>query len=315
MAYLFYFFLICSILFCSKEETEDLDNSQVYIQNIHVKNVDSGQKISLEYEKEKWKKKKLKIVIYFIRHALSKTNVKYSKDFITNCLKNDTLLSKKGIDQTLELKKKIENNEIKRLPQTYDIVISSSLFRAQKTALLLFAPEHKVYVLPFLREDRIYNGNFPPKVNMGFRNIKYSISKQKKKFKNKKLKEKLDYCWVENQKNKDVFTENSIKSDINKFLKFLSDNLEDLIPKVKTSKKEDVIKIAVVTHSYFLKKGLLNNDKDSKKPHNLGIFKWEGTYDKQKDTIIHNKLKTFSSFHSGSNVIFRGYPKYVNNIS
>ncbi len=289
---LFLIAMTCKVL----ESTEPL---------ITKTNQEFVKKPDLKYDKIKKNihDKNKKIVFYLIRHAPSWTNISTSKNTIARkfwrlfrARKADSALhgiAKHRIDKTKTL---LQNNNILQRP---DAIFCSCLARAQGTAFLLFKDLSKIknekieiYVAPYLREYKDFpRSNFPPKQKhwSRFLDSHYSIAKQKKE-----SSYELNYTYVEDKKNKDLFTKEAMESDINKFFIFFEKNLNKFINIHSTQKTFCACAIA---HSKVIKKFCKSRGKNIH-VNNLGIIKIVLTYNTKTKKISYTKpVKIFDGYN------------------
>jgi hypothetical protein len=157
-----------------------------------------------------------------------------------------------------------------------DIVLSSVLLRAIQTGIEMF-PNHTIYPAPYIIED-----------SYGLDNVSSSISNHEQVLGDKISR--VDYRFVTNktvinnkhQNNRNVteFIPHTNQSNYLLFLLWVRDHLSDLISTIHPLQKK--ITIAVITHSYFMKKNLLVlNDY----PKNNSIIKQVFTWKKEQNCI------------------------------
>lgn len=228
--------------------------------------------------------------IVYIRHGLSCSNAIQEYGNITDKMKllfyGDPPLTQYSVNNI----KGIQNKKVKT--STVDILLSSVLLRAIQTGLHLF-PKKKMHVIPYVKEAVIGPTN----------NIK-SIEYQHKMLKS--MKNRVDYSYVAKDGKYLSFAN---KSNHTMFINWLSKELPNLI-KMYGLEKRKKIKIAVVTHSFYMKKHLSETKVD--KPFNVGMarlrYRYKRKLIKTKDYKI-TSFRTKDKKNKKDGMIFKGFPR------
>jgi len=230
----------------------------------------------------------MKVIVVFIRHGFSCANAIEKSGNILEQYKRlfyvDPPLTNYALNKISPMKKKY--NSVK-----FDYILSSTMIRAEETALSLF-PNKQILVVPYIKE-----------INFGFDNVITDNPTEQLDKINKKLnKENLNY-YYSTTKN-DEWLKTSHLSDYDKFKDII---LTDIVRKTTFRNGKRTITIAVITHSNFMK----DIFKTQNKPNNVGsgikVYNYENNYiteinqipeknsmfDKYDGTVIPDKVRSF----------------------
>lgn len=228
--------------------------------------------------------------IVYIRHGLSCSNAIQEYGKLTDKMKllfyGDPPLTQFSVNNI----KTIQNKKVKT--STVDILLSSVLLRAIQTGLHLF-PKKKMHIVPYIKESVLGPTN----------NVK-SLEYQKKFLKG--AKNRIDYNYVAKDSKYLSFAN---KSSHAMFINWLSKELPNLIKMYGLDKRKR-IKIAVVTHSIYMKKNLSETKVD--KPFNVGMarlrYKFKRKLIKTNDFKITSfRIKDKKNKKNG--MVFKGFPR------
>jgi len=230
------------------------------------------------------------IAVLFIRHGFSCANYKKQKGFFSNISKAfsyDPPLTNHAIRDILETRDKIKS-KIERDFEP-DIVLSSTLLRAQQTANFLF-PGQAIYVAPYIKElgstlDNVANEPYIQKQKDAqakklYNSQRYADGKEiisvdsrhMTKYKFVLGKESNNKCIRELQ----VSWEEANKVDYNAFINWLEKMVGCLLKLGNEEMREkNLFNIVVVGHSSFMAKHIQTMEDQGKlkklKPKNVGV--------------------------------------------
>jgi broad specificity phosphatase PhoE len=212
---------------------------------------------------------KYHIKILFVRHGFSCSNARQyhhgtSGRFGKAFMKDPPLTNYAIAEITNVARPWLKRNKIKP-----DIVLSSTLLRAEQTAHFLF-PKKTVYVVPFIREHGFGKDNVarkPREQLMKFAKAEKDYNKFAAKLKMPGVKQSIhapiDYHYVKNH------WDEAQQVNYDKFIMWLE---QKIVPRVVSSQKKEYL-IAVVGHSAFMRKNIetelkRKGEQDNKKLNN-----------------------------------------------
>jgi broad specificity phosphatase PhoE len=199
----------------------------------------------------------MKVHIYFIRHAFSCTNMlsRYNGPLkqLRKILYRDPPLTTHGLETASIMGKNIRFDKVDDYGGM-DLVCSSPMLRAIQTAALVF-PERKIHVLPHIKET-----------GLTLDNAVSSIEYQEKIMHMSGIDtERINYTFVtkfDGRRKKRTMTDVAKNNtSYEAFLQFIGTYIEDLLE--QTGKGDEIIKrgvfrMAVVSHSSYMKKNLFH---------------------------------------------------------
>lgn len=244
----------------------------------------------------------LTVKILFIRHGFSCANMmkasgrwgRFKKAFI-----QDPPLTNRGIKDITTIQP-----EVAKQLGTPDIVLSSTLLRAQQTANFLF-PNKTIIVAPYIKElGKTYDNQANhPQIQKKIDRKAKQLYNSNKIYEGKYITPvndswKTNYFFVTGKHSKSRCLRNAQVSwskaqevNYNKFIFWL----EDLIPcllfrnLIKINKDNPLLTIAVVGHSSFMAKYIETMEKT--KPNNVGIVELYFCLQKNINIYTLNKVK------------------------
>lgn len=195
----------------------------------------------------------MKVIVVFIRHGFSCANTIEKFGSISDQYKRllylDPPLTNYAINNMRSMKKKY--NKVK-----FDYILSSTMVRAEETALSLF-PDREILVVPFVKEE-----------SLGLDNTIIDSPMEQLQFINKKLKsKKLNYYYSVGEN--DTWTDDAHESDYEKFKNII---LVDIVKNTKFKRRERPIVIALVTHSIFMQKIFNTKNKPQNVASGIKVF-------------------------------------------
>lgn len=229
-----------------------------------------------------------KVNLYWIRHAFSCANLLEHKGTIANIARPivtiDPVLTRAGVNQSKALNNEFITNKIHN---KFDIVLCSNLKRAMETALYAFDNINTIiYVVPYISEERnpyafnLDNENAPQTANeleQYYQSIQHEFN----------VKVNFDIL-------KNLDPTGQLKPSYDNFMKIILTKILNINIMAKN--------IAIVSHSHFIEKHLINDLKmpDTTKMQNTQIW---------KETLTLKLISHIDSYnYDNNNKVYDGKP-------